>query len=223
MASASYFVTGTGTGIGKTYVTSGIIRAARALGRDCAAIKPVISGFHPDAAAGSDPALLLAAMDRAVTMRNIAAISPWRFFAPLSPDMAAMRENRHLDFKTVLAFCEAAMAAAPGTLLIEGAGGAAVPLDDTYLVVDWIAALRIPTILVAGTYLGTISHTISTIECLAASKVPVVAIVLSESLDGPVSPEETRDTLARFLPQPIYIVPRNHNEQSFMDLAQVMR
>jgi dethiobiotin synthetase len=90
----SYFVTATGTDIGKTYITAGILRAARAAGRPVSAIKPVLSGYSPEFAAGSDPAVLLAAMGKRVTQHNIAAISPWRFTAPLSPDMAAARENR---------------------------------------------------------------------------------------------------------------------------------
>jgi dethiobiotin synthetase len=205
----SYFVTATGTDIGKTYIAGNIIRAARQVGLDFTAIKPVLSGYDEATAASCDSARLLAAMGKKITLRNIAAITPWRFTAPLSPDMAAAREARHIDFTALTSFCEAAIQAAPDVLLIEGVGGVAVPLDDTHLVVDLIAALRVPAILVAGTYLGTLSHTITAAEALVVRGIPVAAIVLNESVGAPVSLEETAEALARRLPHPIHQIPRN--------------
>jgi len=212
-------VTGTGTNIGKTYVTAGIIRAARAAGQTVAAIKPLVSGFDAAAPAGSDPAVLLEAMGKPVTPGNIAAISPWRFAAPLSPDMAAAKEGRKIDINAVIAFCEAAMEGAPEGLLIEGPGGVAVPLDEKHLVAEWIAGLRIPAIIVAGTYLGTISHTITAAEALSACGVQIAAIVLSESLEQPVPAAQTAATIARFVPDPIYVVGRTNNAGVFGRLA----
>ena len=215
----SYFVTATGTDIGKTYVTAGIIRAARQAGRQFSAIKPLLSGFNPQNAAGSDPAILLASMGKQITDQNIASITPWRFTAPLSPDMAAAREGRQIDTDALTTFCKAAIETAPETLLIEGVGGVAVPLDATRIVADWIAALRIPTILVAGSYLGTISHTITATETLVVRGISIAAIVLNQSLQDPVPPEETASVLARFLPHPIHIIPRNSGDNPFRELA----
>ncbi len=218
----SYFVTATGTDIGKTYITGNIIRAARQVGLDFSAIKPVLSGYDDATAAACDSAQLLAAMGKKVTRRNIAALTPWRFTAPLSPDMAAAREGRAIDFTALTAFCQAAMQAAPDVLLIEGAGGVAVPLDDTHLILDLIAALRIPAMLVAGTYLGTISHTITAAEALVVRGIPIAAIVLNESPNAPVSLEETAATLARRLPHPIHQVPRNATAQPFRALVEAL-
>jgi dethiobiotin synthetase len=215
----SYFVTATGTDIGKTYITSNVIRAARQVGLDFSAIKPVLSGYDEATASSSDSARLLAAMGKKVTLRNIAAITPWRFAAPLSPDMAAAREARQIDFPTLISFCEAASEAAPDVLLIEGVGGVAVPLDDTHLVVDLISALRLPAILVAGTYLGTLSHTITAVESLVVRGIPVAAIVLNESLGAPVSLEETAAALARRLPHPIHQISRNAAAPPFRALV----
>jgi dethiobiotin synthetase len=215
----SYFVTATGTDIGKTYVTSGIIRAGRAIKREFAAIKPVLSGYDTDTAPHSDPATLLEAMGRAVNPRNIATISPWRFAAPMSPDMAAARESRRIVFNDLVTFCQAAIAAAPGTLLIEGVGGVAVPLNEDHLVADWISALQIPVILVAGSYLGTISHTVTAGAFLAAQGIRVAAVVLNESPNSPVLPEETAATLERFVSCPIQIIPRDFDDGSFRKLA----
>jgi dethiobiotin synthetase len=215
----SYFVTATGTDIGKTYVTAGIIRAARQAGRPFSAIKPLLSGYNPQDAAVSDPAILLAAMGKQATDQNIASITPWRFAAPLSPDMAATREGRQIDVEALTLFCKAALETAPETLLIEGVGGVAVPLDATRIVADWIASLHIPTILVAGSYLGTISHTITAAETLVVRGIGIAAIVLNQSLQDPVSPEETVAVLARFLPHPIHIIPRNSGDDPFRELA----
>ena len=89
------FVTATGTGIGKTLVTCLLARQLRAAGRRVRALKPVATGYT--AARDSDSAQLLAALGEPITDANVAAISPWRFAAPLSPDMAAEREGRALD------------------------------------------------------------------------------------------------------------------------------
>ncbi len=215
----SYFVTSTGTDVGKTYVTAGILRAARRGGKLASAVKPLLTGYSPDHAADSDSAVLLSAMGKAISRQNIETISPWRFTAPLSPDMAATREGRRVDFPLLTKFCQVAIGAAPGTLLIEGVGGVAVPLDETHLVSDWISALRIPAILVAGTYLGTISHTINAVDFLTSRAITVAAVVLSESANPATSLEETAATLRRFVRAPIHIIPRNLNEQAFQNLA----
>ncbi|MDE8346423.1 MAG: dethiobiotin synthase [Acidocella sp.] len=218
----NYFITATGTEIGKTYVTSGILRAAKAAGHNACAVKPILSGYDDASAATSDPALLLAAMGRAVTARNIAAISPWRYAAPLSPDMAARREGRAVDINALTQFCHAAMAPPADLLLIEGVGGIAVPLDGKFLVADWISRIGIPAVLVAGTYLGTISHSITAAEALLSRGITIAAIVLSESPESPVPPAETADVLGRFVKAPIHIIPRHLNDQSFAALASLL-
>jgi len=198
---SAYFITATGTDIGKTFVARGLIRALRAAGRNVAALKPVVSGFDPAEAAGSDSGLLLAALGRPVSPDAIAAISPWRFAAPLAPDMAAAREKRTLDMRELIRFCHAAIEAEPGMLLIEGAGGLMSPVSAEHIMLDWIAALGLPVILVAGSYLGTISHTLTALDVLARRSLKVVAVVVSETAGSPVRLDETRETLARFASQ----------------------
>jgi dethiobiotin synthetase len=219
----TYFVTATGTDIGKTYVTARIIHATRQLGHPATAIKPLLSGYTPEAAETTDSGILLAAMAKPVTPETIAAITPWRYTAPLSPDMAAARENRHINLPKILTFCRAAIQAAPGTLLIEGVGGAMVPLTATQTVRDWIAALNLPALLVAGTYLGTISHTLTTAEALQARNIPITAIILSESETSPAPPAETAATIQKFLPNtPLHIIPRHLNNIAFLNLAKTL-
>lgn len=218
----SYFITATGTDIGKTHTIAGLIRAGRELKREFAAIKPILTGYDTETAARSDSSVLLDAMARPITPRNIATISPWRFAAPLSPDMAAAREGKRIVLNDVVTFCEAAAAAAPGTLLIEGIGGVAVPLNDEDLVADWISALGIPAILIGGTYLGTLSHLITAGALLTAQGIKIAAIVLNESPNAPVLAEEIASTLERFAACPIHIIPRDFDDGSFRKLAATL-
>jgi dethiobiotin synthetase len=220
---SAYFITGAGTDVGKTFVACGLIRALIARGRKVRALKPIVSGFEDAAAAGSDPGLLLAAQGRAVTPDEIAAVSPWRFKAPLSPDMAAARENRTIDFAAVTAFSRAV---APGeTLLVEGVGGVMVPLDDRHTTLDWMQALGFPVILVGGSYLGAISHTLSALEVLRGRGVPVAAIVISETAGSMVALDHTAQTMARFTaPQVAVKLPRAFPLQNaaFAALAELI-
>jgi len=211
------FITATGTGIGKTLVTDVLTRQLRRQGKSVKALKPIISGFTESTVDESDTATLLRAMDQPVTPETIQAISPWRFMAPLSPDMAALREGRTVDFLKLIEFCDEADA---DHVLIEGVGGAFVPLDDSHVVADWIAALGAPAILVCGTYLGTLSHTIATVEALANRNVTVCGVVISESPEGAVSVLETQTTLSRFLgPIPIACLPRITDWKDAPDLT----
>jgi len=195
---SAIFVTAAGTDIGKTFVTCGLIRALQARGRKVAALKPIVSGFAPAAAEGSDSGLLLAALGRPVTIETIAQVSPWRFAAALSPDMAAAREGRTIDLAALVGFCRDAIATRDGALLIEGVGGVMTPLDARHTVLDWMAALDIPIVLVAGSYLGAISHTLTALEVVRRRGLAVACLVISESQGSPVPLEETRATVARF-------------------------
>jgi dethiobiotin synthetase len=192
------FVSASGTDVGKTFVACGLIRHFRNAGRPAEAIKPVVSGFDPSALPASDPGALLAALGRPVTLAQIESIAPWRFAAPLSPDMAAAREGRSIDFSAVTDFCRKAAAACRGHLLIEGIGGIMVPLDQSHTVLDLITQLRFPLLLVTGSYVGTISHTLTALQVLARRNIDVAAIVVSESVGSAATLADTVATLGRF-------------------------
>jgi dethiobiotin synthetase len=202
------FVTATGTEIGKTFVTAGLVSALRQQGRAVDALKPVMTGYTPETAGASDAGVLLTALGRPVNEETIADIAPWRFTAPLSPDMAARREQREVAFDRLVAFCRERMAARKDVLLIEGVGGVMVPLDDTHTVLDWMVALRIPVILVAGSYLGTISHTLTAFDVLRRNEVEVRAIVVNESPDSTVPLDDTIASIARCARADVLSLPR---------------
>jgi dethiobiotin synthetase len=221
------FITATGTDIGKTFVAAGVIRHMRALGRPVEAIKPLVTGYDPLRAAVTDPGVLLKALGRSTTEAEIARISPWRFAAPLSPDMAARRENRSIDFDALMQFSRDAVKNAPDMLLIEGIGGVMVPLDDSRTVVDWMAELNIPALLVTGTYLGSLSHTLTSRDALRRRGVRIRMIVVNESAHSTVPLDETLATIQRFEPAAaIVALPRlpdaNANHPAFAEIAAVI-
>lgn len=191
----AFFVTATGTDIGKTYVTAGLIRACRRRGRAVTALKPVASGFDPLSPESSDPYALMEALALPVT--SLERISPWRFAAPLSPDMAAAREGRTIDMADLEGFCRESIATQE-TLFIEGVGGVMVPLTEHDTVLDWMTTLRLPLILVAGSYLGTISHTLTALDVVMRRDLNVAAIVVNETEGSSVPLADTAASIARF-------------------------
>src|SRR5437016_10819455 len=197
------FVTGTGTDIGKTFVTVGLIRHLRAAGRAADAIKPVVSGFNAENPAASDPAILLEALGRPAA--EIDRICRWRFAAPLAPAMAARHEGHPVEFHGLVDFCRRAVVGHRDMMFIEGVGGIMVPLDETHTVLDWMTALRLPLLVVAGSYLGTISHTLTALQVLARRNLEITAVVVSES-EGSATPlDDTVATIARFV-NPIEVI-----------------
>jgi dethiobiotin synthetase len=220
------FITGTGTDVGKTFVCAGLIRYFRGLGQPVNALKPLVSGFDPAAPCGSDPAVLLEALGREVKLEEFKRVSPWRFRAPLSPDMAARAENKAIDLQAVVAFCRAAIAGSDGVLLIEGIGGIMVPLNGRHTVLDLMSLLNLPMILVAGSYLGTLSHVLYAQDVILRHALDLRAIVVSETEGAPVPLDATLATLANFAKAPLLglrrQVPARQNDAVFQNLAELI-
>lgn len=194
------FVTGTDTDVGKTVATAAMARWLRAAGQRVLAIKPIASGcakvrgqwISEDAqalarASGNDGASLL---------RGIGGEPGFPLFGfkqPLGPVSAARAEDRTLDVETLTASLRALVARARSAgvrLLIEGVGGALVPLAPGYLVADLIAELKVPAAIVTRTRLGTINHTLMTIEVLGSRGVYVPGLVTSRAEGGRWKPVE---------------------------------
>lgn len=206
------FIAGTGTDVGKTYVSAAIIRALREANVAVDALKPVVSGFDPDAPAHSDPAVLLEALGQPFAAAALERMSPWRYRAPLSPPLAAAQEGARLDGGAVIALCQerAAATATDAWLVVESAGGVMSPLDDGRTMLDLAAALQAPVLLVAGSYLGTLSHTLTAAAVLAGAELPLAGIVVSESAGAaPPMRDTVADLAKRLSPRPVVAVGRN--------------
>lgn len=213
----AFFITSSGTGVGKTLVTAALAHQLRATSKSVLALKPVVSGY--DAAdENSDTALLLKAQGLAATTENIERISPFRFAAPLSPNVAAKREGRVLAFADIVEHSRMAMG--EHTLLIEGVGGVMAPLDDTHTVLDWMGALGSPAVLVVGSYLGAISHALTAFAAMQQKSIPIAGVVVSQSLEEPMPLEETVATLRGFMPKiPLVALPRVRGFEHCPDLV----
>jgi dethiobiotin synthetase len=198
-----YFITATGTGVGKTLITSALTWQLRQHGKRVTTLKPVISGFDMAEAEQTDTGLLLQAQEMPITVDNINAISPWRFAAPLSPDMAAQDAGAALDFSKLETFCKEPRDA--DVLLIEGVGGVMTTLNGSHSVLDWMEALEMPIILVAGSYLGAISHTLTAYEAIASRGLHLHALIISESEESSAPFSRLRATLQNFLPAELAI------------------
>jgi dethiobiotin synthetase len=206
---SALFITATGTDIGKTFITAGLLGWLRRAGVAVDALKPVMSGYDPAEPAASDGGVLLAAMGYDPTPEAIARIAPLRFAAPLAPDMAARAEGRALHLDELLTLCRARIAETHRPLVIEGVGGVMSPVAEDATGLDLLAALGCPAVLVAGSYLGTISHTLTAAAVLAQRGVTLRAIVVNESADSSVPLRDTREAIARFLPDvPVLTCPR---------------
>ena len=212
------FITATGTDVGKTFVAASLVRHLRQMGRIVDAIKPIVSGFDGGRAAESDSGILLDALGLPVSAAEIDRISPWRFRAALSPDLAARREQRSIDVDSVISFCQSMIEQRRDILLIEGAGGIMVPLDQNRTMLDVMMALQIPLILVTGSYLGTISHTLTALDSLYRRDMNVMAIIVSETAGSSVTLGDTVAEIARFA-NPVIGVPRQRRGADNSDNA----
>jgi len=201
------FITATGADVGKTFVVAALIRHFRQMGRAVEAIKPVVSGYDVAQAGASDPGILIAALGLPFSPETIERISPWRFRAALAPDLAAKREGRNIDVDAVVAYCRDAIARRRDILLIEGVGGIMVPLDDRRTILDVMMSLRLPLILVTGSYQGTISHTLTALDSLFRRDMKLLATIVSETPGSPLPLEDVVATIGRFT-EPVIGLPR---------------
>ena len=217
------FITGTGTDIGKTWLACALLRHWRAAGRRVAAFKPVLSGFDPQHAAASDAGALLAALGREATRAELDAIAPWRFAAPLAPDMAAALEGRCVDFAELVVFTRRSASADSSICLVEGVGGVMAPIDERHTVRDWIAAAGLPCVLVTGSYLGSLSHALTALEALARVGAGVTAITVNETPGSTVTLESTLESLARHVSGiPVLAIARNAPQAGVARLAALL-
>lgn len=169
------FVTGTDTGVGKTVLAAAVVAGARARGLDVAVRKPVITGLEEPAAEAWPPDHELLARAAGCSPKEVALVS---YGPAVSPHLAAQLEDRPIDpvelERNVLA------AGADGRLVvIEGVGGLLVPLSDGYDVRRLAGSLRLPLLIAARPGLGTINHTLLTIEAARSAGLEVTAVVLT--------------------------------------------
>jgi dethiobiotin synthetase len=152
------FVTGTDTGVGKTVVAVALLRALVERGVRAAGMKPVAAGIDPGARDNADVRALVQAAN---VESALELVNPYSFAEPIAPHVAAAREGRSIDI-AVLAHAFAELASRADAIVVEGAGGALVPLDRHRDMLDVAATLRLPVLLVVGVRLGCLNHALLT-------------------------------------------------------------
>lgn len=217
-----FFITSSGTDVGKTHVMATVCWQLKQSGKKVTALKPVMSGYNN--ADESDAARILKSCGIAPTEALIDTITPWRFSAALAPNMAAAAEKKPLlALENVVQFCRDHTTLTNDVLLVEGVGGMMVPLNDTQTVLDWMKALNWPIILVVGSYLGTISHTLTAIEVLAKHGLAIRALVVNQSPNSDVRIEDTVTTFEKFISQdiPIIKLPRSDKPEAWQHMPPI--
>lgn len=203
-----WFVSGTGTGVGKTFVTRGLARALARRDVKVVAVKPLETGCTPDPL----DALALARAGG----RPEAALAPglYRARLPLAPWAATLEGEPAPDLDAIVGAIEA-LASGADVTLIEGAGGVRVPLDAERDVLDLVARLDARLVMVSTDRLGVLSHVLTAYESAVARGVDVAAVVLTQGGEDPSSRTNARILAAR-LPCPIATFPRVEHDDDDM-------
>jgi dethiobiotin synthetase len=173
------FITGTDTGVGKTWFICRLARAWQAQGQNVAVLKPISTGGREDALC------LQEALDSRLTLDEI---NPVYFREPAAPLFAARAESRTIDFAAMNRGI-GAFRARFSHLAVEGIGGWRVPLGPDYDVRDWARDLGFPVVVIARASLGTLNHTLLTVDSIRAAGLTCAGVVVNGGLDKDRSPD----------------------------------
>ncbi len=186
------FVTGTDTGVGKTLVASAILRAWRKAGVDAVPMKPVQTGCTgpADRLRAPDLDVCLKAASLKVPSSLYAQMAPYRYRPACSPHLAALLAGRPILISRILA-AGRALLRKYDRLVVEGAGGLLVPVGRQYTMLDIMVSFGLPVVVVARPGLGTLNHTLMTLEMLRFRRLTVLGIVINQSKPGRIGRIET--------------------------------
>lgn len=170
------FITGTDTGVGKTYFTALLTRALRKRSVPAIPLKPISAGDR------ADSILLSEATGGEISPIEI---NPVHFSAPLSPYAASMVDGRPFPWGILRERMEKLAQNYQGPFLVEGAGGWRVPLDSSLGIREWAQELSLPVVVVARNSLGTLNHTLLTVDSIRQSNLPLLGVVLNDTTPKP--------------------------------------
>ena len=171
------FITGTDTGVGKTYVGAGLAAALRDQGIDVGVMKPAETGCRSRKGV-LVPRDALKLMKAGRVNDPMDLVNPYRFRDPLAPAIAAARTGKRIEIRRIVAAYRI-LARKHTCMLVEGAGGIMVPLTTSHQYLDLAGILNLPVIVVARPGLGTINHTLLTVMALRSRKLPIAGIVIN--------------------------------------------
>jgi len=204
----NYLVTGTDTGVGKTFVTSGLVRFARSKGLDFVGMKPICTGDRGD---------VRQLLEACGSCEPEHLINPVWYRTPVAPYAASVIENRTIDVSTI---CEAfeKLATRHSSVLVEGAGGIAVPILADYDFRDLAREISLHVIVVAANRLGVLNHTRLTVEAIRSAGLECSLIALnSVQRELDIAQATNLRVMESLVDVPIAAV--EHNQREFEDLV----
>ena len=205
----NYLVTGTDTGVGKTFVTSGLLRFSRSKGIDSVGMKPICTGDHND---------VRQLLEACGSCEPEHLINPVWYRTPVAPYSASIIEDRLIDLGSIRDAFES-LASRHSSVLVEGAGGIAVPILAHYDFRDLARDLRLNVIIVAANRLGVLNHTRLTIEAIRAAGLRSSLIAMNSlQADSDISQATNLSVLESLVDIPVVAV--EHHQHQFEDLAK---
>jgi dethiobiotin synthetase len=191
------FITGTDTGVGKTFVTTKLLKKYANMGYSTLGLKPISSGYDEVSKMNDDAIKLMEASSIKLPYHEV---NPFAFQEPISPNIAAQKEKILLNVSVVAnKIREIQRLHNADITIIEGVGGWRVPLNETENMSDLVKALDLPVILVVGIKLGCLNHAILTYEALKSDGVEIIGWVANCMYDDVLEEEEIIKTLKDIL------------------------
>ena len=222
-----FFVTGTDTAVGKTFISSALLRLARNRGLRCIGMKPIAAGCRLEAGTlRNDDALAL--ISASATTLSYETINPVPLEPPIAPHIAAAQAGRTLSAADLTAQCRAVAAQDVDFLLIEGAGGWLVPINDTETLADVCIEMRAPVILVVGMQLGCLNHALLTAAAIEGAGLELAGWIANSVREAMPCLDENVATLRTRLRAPcLGVVPHlgpvePSAAQPFLDLGPLL-
>ncbi len=217
-----YFVTATDTGVGKTYVTASLIKFYMSKGYKVKAIKPVETGC---AKKGKNLIPEDATLYANLTGQSLDEVCLYKFAAPVSPYTASKLEKSEIDIDKIKTHVDVVYKELlnnhedKAILFIEGAGGLLVPVTKSFMMIDFPVLLSASVILVSRLSLGTINHTLLSIEALERRNIPIKGIILNNALGLNTIAEMTNERILReFIKIPILALLQRDEQISQINL-----
>ncbi len=190
----SLFITGTDTGVGKTYTAARLLHLLRASGTSCAGMKPICCGDRRDAE------FLLAAGIDGLTLDDI---NPVWLKTPAAPMVGSLMEKVNIDIDRILAAFHSLQNRVE-RVVVEGTGGWMVPIQGGYFVSDLAAAMGLPVLAVAYNRLGCLNHSVLTVESVVGHGLRCVGLVLNDAQEtGDIAALTNADILRKILDVPV--------------------
>ncbi len=214
-ATGGVFVTGTDTGVGKTFVATALLRALATRGARVAGMKPVAAGIEAGEASNADVSALAAADGLHLPLRDR---NPYGFLPAIAPHLAAEAAGVAIDIGVIVASF-ARLRARVDFIVVEGAGGVLVPLDRDHDMLDLAAALDLPVLLVVGLRLGCINHALLSAQAIAERGLPLAGWIANATGPSMLRERANIDSIAARLGQPPLATLRHDFSASALSAA----